>query len=61
MVLVEELVEHSHFVGVHYPLDVDLFVVMKVPAFEELKNAHEAFDYLLGKLLLSVAFVEPTY
>ena len=51
MVLVEELVEHSHFVGVHYLLDADLFVVMKVPAFEELKNAHEAFDYLLGKLL----------
>ena len=47
----EELVEHSRFVGVHFLLDVDLFVVMRVPAFEELMNAHEAFDYLLGKLL----------
>ena len=45
MVLVEELVEHSHFVGVHYLLDSDLLRVMRVPAFEELMNAHEAFDY----------------
>ena len=51
MELVEELEEHFHSVGVHCLLDVDLFVVMKVPAFVELMNAHAAFDYLLGKLL----------
>ena len=45
MGLVEELAEHFRFVGVHYLLDADLLMVMRVPAFEELMNAHGAFDY----------------